>query len=135
MEQEMSKQTAGKNKAAFGRRSLRAVGNAYMHFARHETGLFRTAFSAPPPVFDFPDPSNAGRSGLDPFQLLGLALDRMVQGGVLAAGKRAGAEFLAWSCVHGLSLLILDGPLKGITEDQAQNFGERILDLVEHGLN
>lgn len=119
---------------AHGRRSLRAVGAAYMRFARLETGLFRTAFSVPAPVFEAPNPANAGASGLNPFELLGQALDRMVEGGVLAAERRPGAEFLAWSTVHGLSMLILDGPLQGIGDEMAEHFGGRILDMVEKGL-
>jgi hypothetical protein len=105
-----------------------------MRFARSETGLFRTAFSIPAPVFEPPDPANSGTSGLNPFQLLGLALDRMVEGGVLSPAGRPGAEFLAWSTVHGLSVLILDGPLQGISEAAAEEFGQRLLDMVERGL-
>lgn len=134
IEQELAKVSAGDNKAAYGRLSLRAVGTAYMHFARFETGLFRTAFSAPAPVFEPPNPESSGASGLNPFQLLGLALDRMVEGGVLSPARRPGAEFLAWSTVHGLSMLILDGPLQGVGEAVAEDFGQRILDMVERGL-
>ncbi len=121
-------------RAVYARRSLRAVGSAYMRFARQETGLFRTAFSVPAPVFEPPNPANAGASGLNPFQLLGLVLDRMVEGGVLLPSRRPGAEFLAWSTVHGLSMLILDGPLQGIGEAAAEDFGQRILDMVERGI-
>jgi|SRR5271154_6333974 len=134
IEKELATVRAGRDKAAYGRRSLRAVGAAYMRFARFETGLFRTAFSVPAPVFEPPNPANSGVSGLNPFQLLGLALDRMVEGGVLSPDRRPGAEFLAWSTVHGLSMLILDGPLQGIGEAAAEDFGRRILDMVEKGL-
>jgi hypothetical protein len=106
-----------------------------MRFARREPGLFRTAFSVPAPVFQPPDPANAGGSGLNPFQLLGLALDRMVEAGVLAADRRPGAEFLAWAAVHGLSLLILEGPLKGIDDNGAEALGQRLLRMVEQGIS
>lgn len=134
IEKELATVDAGGDKAAYGRLSLRAVGTAYMRFARFETGLFRTAFSVPAPVFEPPNPENSGASGLNPFQLLGLALDRMVEGGVLSPARRPGAEFLAWSTVHGLSMLILDGPLQGIGAAAAEDFGRRILDMVERGL-
>jgi AcrR family transcriptional regulator len=134
IEKELASIRSGRDKAAYGRRSLRAVGAAYMRFARLETGLFRTAFSVPAPVFEPPDPANGGASGLNPFQLLGLALDRMVDGGALSPDRRPGAEFLAWATVHGLSLLILDGPLQGIAGATADDFGQRILDMVERGL-
>jgi hypothetical protein len=105
-----------------------------MRFALQEPGMFHTAFSVPPPVFEPPNPANAGPGGLNPFQLLGSALDRMVDASILDPAHRPGAEFLAWSTVHGLSLLILDGPLQGIPEQQAEHLGQRILDMVERGL-
>ena len=39
------------------------------------------------------------------------ALDRMVAAGVLPPARRPGAEYLAWSAVHGLAVLIIDWPL------------------------
>ena len=134
IEEELAVIRPGRDKAAYAHRSLRAVGAAYMRFARREPGLFRTAFSVPPPVFEPPNPANAGPGGLNPFQLLGSALDRMVEGGVLSPKHRPGAEFLAWSAVHGLSILILEGPLKGIPDPHAELIGQRILDMVERGL-
>jgi AcrR family transcriptional regulator len=135
IEAELQALRPGKDPAAFARRSLRAVGHGYMAFALSEPGLFRTAFSVPAPVFQQPpNPENAGSSGLNPFQLLTLALDRMTAAGILRAKARPGAEFLAWSAVHGLSLLMLDGPLRGIDLPTAQHFGTRLLDMVERGL-
>src|SRR6185437_11465320 len=72
--------TAGR-RAESARAGLRAVGTAYLRFAQAEPGLFRTAFAAPGAAADQADPGKAGRSGLDPFQLLGAALDRMVEAG------------------------------------------------------
>jgi len=134
IEQELAAVAAGGDKAMYGRLSLRAVGAAYLRFARFETGLFRTAFSVPASVFEPPDPANSGTSGLNPFQLLGLALDRMVEGEVLSPARRPGAEFLAWSAVHGLAQLILDGPLQGIEAAAADDFSQRLLEMVERGL-
>jgi hypothetical protein len=76
----------------------------------------------------------AGRSGLNPFELLGSALDDLVAAGVLPAQRRSHAEFLAWSAVHGLAMLVLDGPLAGTEEAQLQTLGSRVLDMVERGL-
>jgi len=76
----------------------------------------------------------AGRSGLNPFQLLGVALDRMVAAGVLPAARRPGAEYLAWSAVHGLAMLVLEGPLRRLTRAQARTIEARLLDMVEDGL-
>lgn len=135
IEAELNTVRPGKDEAAYARRSLRAVGKAYMDFALREPGLFKTAFSVPAPVFDPPNPANAGVTGMNPFQLLALALDRMAAAGILKPKDRPGAEFLAWSTVHGMSLLMLDGPLRGIDMATAQSFGKRLLDMVERGMS
>ena len=135
MEAELGSIRPGKDAASYARRSLRAVGKAYMDFALREPGLFHTAFSMPAPVFQRPpNPANAGKTGLNPFQLLGLALDRMVSACILKPKDRTGAEFLVWSTVHGMAILMLDGPLRGIDAAASQRFGKRLLDMVERGL-
>ena len=120
--------------AEHARASLRAVGSAYLRFALEETGLFRTAFSTPEPVGDDQDQPRAGDSGLNPFQLLGRALDQMVETGVLGSERRAGAEYLAWSAVHGMAFLVIDGPLHGAPGPRIAALSERLLEMVEKGL-
>ncbi|WP_431099287.1 TetR/AcrR family transcriptional regulator [Polaromonas aquatica] len=125
--------------AEFARANVRAVGAAYLRFAQAETGLFRTAFG---PSDDLKErgqgiPADAerkGQSGLDPFELLGAALDKLVSAGVLPPGRRPGAEFLAWSAVHGLAMLVMDGPLGPVVGPQMQQIGQQLLDMVEKGL-
>lgn len=125
----------GKRAAAdAARAALRAVGLGYMRFALAERGLFRTAFSVPGDPAVAADPAKAGETGLNPFELLGAALDRMVQAGVLPEGKRPGAEYLAWSAVHGLALLVIDGPLRDMGAAQTRVLGQRLIDMVEQGL-
>jgi AcrR family transcriptional regulator len=117
------------------RASLRAVGTGYLRFAQAETGLFRTAFVAAgewQPAQ--PDPAKAGPGGLNPFELLGAALDQLVRSGVMPSERRPGAEFLAWSAVHGLAMLVIDGPLRQAIGPRTQQLGQRLLDMVEQGL-
>jgi AcrR family transcriptional regulator len=116
------------------RASLRAVGTGYLRYALAETGLFRTAFSVPDDVEDDADPAKAGNSGLNPFELLGAALDRWVDAGLLPAERRPGAEYIAWSAVHGLAILLIDGPLRSRAKEQAGVIGQRLIDMVEKGL-
>src|ERR1700722_6153844 len=104
IEDEMKKYRPGRDPQVFARKSLRAVGIGYLGFAMREPGMFRTAFSVPPPV-DSPDPANTASMGLNAFQLLSLALDRMHESGLLSKKDRKDAEYLAWSAVHGLALL------------------------------
>lgn len=116
------------------RQMLRAVGRSYLRFAEQEPGLFRTAFVPIEVVEGVTDPAKAGKSGLNPFQLLGAALDAMVDAGVLPAERRPGAEYLAWSTVHGLAMLRLQGPLGRVPTEQWQQMQAHALDMVERGL-
>lgn len=120
--------------ADVARASLRAVGTGYLKFAFTETGLFRTAFSSPEPVEADRDTAKTGKSGLNPFQLLGSALDLLVEAGVLPRERRAGAEYIAWSAVHGMAFLVIEGPLHGAPRKGIQALTERLLEMVERGL-
>jgi AcrR family transcriptional regulator len=113
---------------------FRAVGTGYVRFARQEPGLFRTAFSVPDNLGGRGDPVRAGRNGQTPFQLLTSALDQLTEVGLLAPDRRPGAEFLAWSAVHGLSTLAIDGPLRHLDDEHVQAIGARLVQMVEVGL-
>jgi AcrR family transcriptional regulator len=134
MEAELARLPAEPDPVAAARARLRAVGMGYVRFARAEPGLFRTAFSVPPHLRESANPNRAGDSGLTPYQLLASALDGMVEAGTLPPGRRAGAEFLAWSAVHGLATLLIDGPLRSLDQPLADATVQRLLDMVELGL-
>lgn len=114
---------------ALGR--LRAVGAGYLAYARDEPGLFRTAFAV---ADELDDASAAGPSGRTPYQLLSDALDGLVEVGLLSPGRRPDAELLAWSSVHGLAMLLVEGPLRHLDDAHAEQVGARLLDHVEAGL-
>ena len=101
----------------WARASVRAVGTRYLRFAMQETGLFRTAFRPSDKLIQAtPELPPVGRSGLNWFELLGTAVDEPVADGVAPPERRPGAEFLAWSAVHGLAMLQPAQPeLKGAT--------------------
>lgn len=133
IEDEMRRCRPGRDSQAFARKSLRAVGMGYLGFAMREPGMFRTAFSVPPPV-DSLDPANTASMGLNAFQLLSLALNRMQESGLLSRKGRKDAEYLAWSTVHGLALLVLEGPLCQMPHESVLALGERLVVMVERGL-
>ena len=133
MEAELDALSPALDAAELARASLRAIGLGYLQFALAETGLFRTIFTVPND-WGTPDPAKAGSTGLNPFQLLGVALDRMVAAGVLPTERRAGAEYLAWSAVHGFAKLVIEGPLHGLSRAQTDALGRRVVDMVEKGL-
>lgn len=134
IETELAGLRRGRKPADFARASLRAVGTGYLRFAQAEPGLFRTAFSVPDQLQGAAVAEKSGNSGLNPFQLLGAALDLLVDSGVLPPERRLGAEYLAWSAVHGFAMLVIDGPLRRLTPPQIRVIGQRLLDMVEKGL-
>ncbi len=113
---------------------LRAVGRGYLGFARDEPGLFRAAFTVPTDLETALSAEKAGPSGRTSFQLLAIALDELVTVGALPADRRPGAEFSAWSAVHGLAMLVLEGPLRNLDPDVARAAGARLIDMVDRGL-
>ncbi len=119
--------------AETARAQLRAVGTAYVRFALDEPGLFRTAFSVPTDLAGAALPTRAGPSGRTPFELLTGALDAFVASGIMPPERRPQAEFLAWSSVHGLSMLLIDGPLRALPRAQADAVTQRVIDMVEAG--
>jgi AcrR family transcriptional regulator len=131
MEMELSMIAADLSPAALAKASLRAIGAGYLRFARTEPGLFRTAFGTGAPLAGT---SNTERASGGPFQLLSLALDRMEAANVLPRERRAGAEYLAWSAVHGLAMLVIDGPLRAMDDQQIEALIPRLLEMVEKGI-
>ncbi|MFT3757432.1 MULTISPECIES: TetR/AcrR family transcriptional regulator [unclassified Thauera] len=135
MEAELRQAERLRDPAERARGMLAAVGRGYLGFAQAETGWFRTAFAFGVHDVEVPaDPARTAAKGLNPFELLGHALDAMVHAGVLPAERRPGAEYLAWSAVHGMALLIIDGPLRNASAEQQQALGARLLRMVELGL-
>lgn len=127
------------NRAKDPRRRLRAVGTAYIDFALTEPGLFRTAFASHPATSrstedgrETEDPSHSTAIA-DPFDVLGQVLDEAQAAGLLDPRRRAGAEIAAWSAVHGLAGLLLDGPLPTSAAGIKFSRGQ-VLDLIERGL-
>jgi AcrR family transcriptional regulator len=113
---------------------LRAVGTGYLRFARDEPGLFRAAYTVPSNLEQAFSPEKAGPGGRTPFQLLGIALDELVAAGLMPAERRPGAELIAWSSVHGLAMLVLEGPLRDLDEASLQHAGAALIDMVDRGL-
>lgn len=113
---------------------LRAVGTGYLRFARREPGLFRVAFSVRRHLAQAFEPAAAGPGGRTPFGLLAESLDELLASGGMTAERRPGAEFLAWSAVHGFAMLTLDGPLADLDGETVDGVGERVVAMVEAGL-
>jgi AcrR family transcriptional regulator len=119
---------------AAARRRLRAIGRAYLDFAREEPGLFATAFALPQQhAYGAP----AGETGQErmPLDQLRAALDELVHAGVLDRQRRDGIEYPIWSAVHGLAVLTGQGPLREVPDATRQHLEKRTFTFLEEGLN
>lgn len=121
----------GNPDAAFGR--MAAVGIAYLEFAREEPGLFATAYAVPDQHTYFATDPAASPAG-SPLGRLRVALDELVEAGLLDAGRREGIEFPVWSAVHGLAVLIGQGPLREVAEEEIRMLRDRVLGFIAEGL-
>ncbi len=116
---------------AIGR--LESTGRGYIRFALQEPGIFRTCFTG-----RLREPEGEGEpEGMGnpaPYVLLGTMLDDLVEVGYLAPEDRPGAEAGPWAAVHGLAMLLIDGPLKDMTEAEREAAVERTLEMTTRGL-
>ena len=110
------------------RARLRETGRAYVEFALSEPGLFTVAFC---PI-ETDDPSSMPDAA--PYLLLGQVLDELVEAGAVSPAGREGADVACWAAVHGLSVLLLDGPLRGLPPADREAVLEKLLVTIEQGL-
>ncbi len=122
----------GNKSAAIAR--LNAIGLAYIDFAVTEPGLFETAFAVPRHLEYATDHEAAGPSGRTPFQLLSDALDELVSADVLSHERRPNAEYVVWSSVHGMAMLVNQGPLRQMPQHNTQQIINLLLAFIIRGL-
>ena len=106
------------------RARFRASGEAYVAYVTEQPGLFQVATRHGDP--QGPDD--------DPHALLERCLDDLVAAGALPPERRPWASAAVWSTVHGLSLLLTEGPLRRLSPEQRAQAVRRTLDMVERGL-
>ncbi|RAJ69018.1 TetR family transcriptional regulator [Streptomyces sp. Amel2xB2] len=117
---------------------LRALGHGYLSFALAEPGLYRAAFCRDNLQLSALDGSVTpdGADGTWEFRSFGIlveALDGLVEHGRMPAEQRTGAELTAWSTVHGLAMLFLDGPLAALSSEEIHAVAERAFDVLIAG--
>jgi AcrR family transcriptional regulator len=129
---------------------FRAVGRAYVAFARREPAVFRLMFGAEGLPRLRPSPRGVAASSssrlpeVTPYVLLENALDELVEVGLLPPSRRSFAATHAWSVVHGYASLSLDlglGRAPSSPDDTAHDGGaagdpalEALLDFTILGL-
>lgn len=103
---------------------MEAIGRGYVDFALSQPGLFRTAFvvdvtKSPPPAFSRSD---------GPHTMLVRGVDELIKLGFVGEEYRVGTEVAAWSLVHGLSLLMLEGPLARLPQQEREAVVDQAMD-------
>jgi AcrR family transcriptional regulator len=114
---------AGPHTPTGARLRLRAVGHAYLEFARTEPGLFDTAFA----VADHPGGPEGDEAA--PLDLLQAGLDNLVSAGILGPDRRPNIEYSIWASVHGLAVL-LRGPLRALPERDKLRLEDQMLAFI-----
>ncbi|MGC9499681.1 TetR/AcrR family transcriptional regulator [Streptomyces sp. WG7] len=115
------------------RARLRALTRGYLSFAQAEPGLFRAAF-ATTGMAETDTEEAAGADGRTAYRLLSEALDDLAASGDLPPEHRPDAEYFVWSTVHGMAVLLIDGPLRGLLPSEAEEAERRVADAIERGL-
>ena len=120
------------------RQRLRAIGRAYVSYAIAEPGLFQTIWAAAHypsiPTTTGPSDDIAPEDMSDPYLILNTVLDELVDAGAVPISRRPYSETVAWSAVHGLSMLIINGPLAGMPPAEIDHMLNRLCDVIDAGL-
>ncbi|WP_405661358.1 TetR/AcrR family transcriptional regulator [Streptomyces sp. RK9] len=129
-------------------RRLVAVGRAYVRAALEDPAVTRLAFGAgasPAGQGVGPSPASQGaRQGrapgaeplpLHPHHVLDAELDLLVESGHLAPSARPGADFIVWTAVHGLAVLLADGLVTVDDLEAADRQAERTVRTTLTGLH
>jgi AcrR family transcriptional regulator len=111
---------------------LLALGRGYLRFADAQPGLYRIAF-------DHRDrevrPGNPHVESQDAaYMLLSGAVEDLVGAGVLPESRRPYTETVIWSVVHGLAMLMQDGPLREMPESGRVAAFERAGQMILRGI-
>src|SRR5262245_12179778 len=124
----MNQVRAGSHTPTGARLRLRALGAAYLDFARTEPGLFDTAFTAAD------HPMSGAEDEPLPFEHLQSALDDLVQAGILEPARRPEIEYPTWATVHGLAVL-LRGPLRSLPDREKTRLETETLAFIAASLS
>lgn len=98
---------------------LAALGCAYVAFARSNTGLYRLMFG--PDITEIDRDDGYWRASRATYDMLAAALPEN------GAGEVRARALAAWSLVHGLSMLILDGQVALSADDDVDSLVDQAL--------
>lgn len=130
MQREIAKHRETGDARADARVYIRATGHAYVDFALTQSGLFLTAFERQHRLYS---KEAMGEDWCSPQDMLTEGLLRLVAAGLLPAEEMESARMLAWSTVHGLSLLLM-GPMSDLPKRERASLIDATLDQISRGL-
>ncbi|GGV06415.1 TetR family transcriptional regulator [Streptomyces litmocidini] len=134
MERAAAREPGADDPGLAAERRVTALCRGYVGFAVEQPGLYRAAFCVPGPAVDEPLPV---RPPAEPeilaFTLLREALEALAGQGAARPGGRPATAAAAWSAVHGLSLLLVDGPLRRLSAQRRGVVVEATLAMVVSG--
>lgn len=113
---------------------VETVGVAYVRFARHNPSQFRVMFGSE--VGDkrlYPALTHADQAVFD---LLCAAIRSSQQTGDMPMGDPARMGMVAWSMLHGVAALVVDGQMEraGVRDEQIDEFAKRVARTANAGL-
>jgi AcrR family transcriptional regulator len=110
---------------------LLALGRGYLQFAATQNGLFRIAFDDRDREIQVEQHEKSQDSA---YLLLSGAVDDLVAAGVLPPERRPHTETMIWSTVHGLAMLLQDGPLREMPESERAAAFARVGEIILRGI-
>ncbi|MEU4105384.1 TetR/AcrR family transcriptional regulator [Streptomyces tanashiensis] len=135
MERAAAREPGADDPVLAAERRVTALCRAYVGFAVEHPGLYRAAFCVPRPA-SVCEPGPA-RPPAEPeiraYTLLREALEALTALGTARPGARPATGAAAWSAVHGLSLLLVDGPLRRLSVQGRGVVVEATLAMVVSG--
>ncbi|WP_435186081.1 TetR/AcrR family transcriptional regulator [Streptomyces sp. bgisy126] len=135
MERAAAREPGADDPVLAAERRLAALCRGYVGFAVEQPGLYRAAFCLPRPAGTAaPVPERQPHEPeIRAFTLLGEALDALARSNAPQRTVRPAAGAAAWSAVHGLSLLLLEGPLRRLSAQRRNAVVESTLAMVVTG--
>ena len=113
---------------------LRAAGRGYVAFALGHSAYFRTIFGGA--TWDTAEAAGLRAAGDEAYQVLRGLIAEGITNGELRAGDPDQVSLAAWSLVHGLSMLKIDGALPGVMDEPEQVRGvtDALVQMLATGL-
>jgi len=130
----MREEIAGRGGDVLSR--LRAAAEGYVAFAVAHPATFRTIFGGAVCGDDEAAPPGLKEAGEEAYRVLRDLIVEGIERGRLRAEEPDQLALSAWSTVHGLSMLIIEGQIPGVRGHQAQRraMTDVVVRLLESGI-